>query len=154
MTRIPDTFNAAFVEDMRLRLESLTEAAVSRQPAPEVWSAKQVLGHLVDSAANNHARWARMAGEDDLTFPTWDQDAWMTVQDWQGREWVEILPLWHAYNLHLARFASLLTPEALDRRARIGTLNGGEPMMLEALLAHYERHMRHHLAQIWERAEA
>ena len=136
------------------RLQAITDERASVNPAPEVWSAKQVLGHLVDSAANNHARWARMASEDNLTFPTWNQDAWMTVQDWQGREWVDILTLWHAYNLHLARFASLLTPEALTHRARIGTLNGGEPMTLEELLAHYERHLRHHLVQIWERAGA
>lgn len=135
------------------RLQAITEEWASLKPAPDVWSAQQVLGHLVDSAANHHARWARMVGEDNLTFPTWDQNAWMMVQDWQGREWAEILPLWHAYNLHLAHFASLLTPEALTHCARIGTLNGGEPMTLEQLLAHYERHMRHHLSQIWERAE-
>ena len=136
------------------RLQAVSEERASRKPAPEVWSAKQVLGHLVDSAANHHARWAHMAGEDGLTFPTWDQEAWMTVQDWQGREWDEVLPLWHAYNVHLARFAALLTPEALTHRARVGTLNGGEQMTLEQLLAHYQRHLRHHLAQIWERAEA
>lgn len=133
-------------------LEAFSEVQVSRIPVPGVWSAKQVLGHLVDSAANNHARWARMAGEDGLSFPTWDQDAWMTVQDWQGRPWDEVLELWFRYNLHLAWFAGRLSPAALRHTARIGTLNGGEPMRLAQLLTHYDTHLNHHLAQVRERA--
>lgn len=132
-------------------LRALTGEQVGRIPAPGVWSARQVLGHLVDSAANNHARWARMAGEDGLSFPTWDQNAWMTVQDWQGQEWAEILTLWYAYNVHLARFASLLPAASLTHTARIGTLNGGQPMTLARLLAHYDTHLKQHLEQIRER---
>ncbi|WP_425146645.1 DinB family protein [Deinococcus sp.] len=133
------------------RLQAIQEGQAARQPAPDVWSAKQVLGHLIDSACNNHARWARMATQNDLSFPTWDQNAWMDVQDWQGRPWTEILALWHAYNLHLTRLAALLAPVALIHRARVGTLNGGEPMTLAELLRHYQRHLLHHLSQIWER---
>lgn len=134
-------------------LSVLDEAAVSAVPAPGVWSAKQVLGHLVDSACNHHARWARMATEDDLVFPAWDQDAWNAAQDWQGRPWTEILALWHAYHLHLPHFAALLPEERLhSARAVVGRLNGGEPMTLAELVTHYDRHLTHHFAQIWERA--
>ncbi|MPY67441.1 DinB family protein [Deinococcus sp. SDU3-2] len=133
-------------------LGTLDEETVSRVPAPGVWSPKQVLGHLVDSACNNHARWARMATEDDLVFPVWDQDAWNLAQDWQGRPWAEILDLWHAYNLHLAHFAALLPPERLHTaRATVGRLNGKQPITLGELLEHYDRHLSHHLGQIWER---
>ena len=140
------------VEAASAELAGFDEAAVSRQPAPEVWSAKQVLGHLVDSACNNHARLARMATEDNLAFPTWDQDAWMRVQDWQGETWTDILALWRGYNLHLARFIGRLPPASLSNSARIGTLNGGEPLTLAELLDHYVRHLQHHLAQIRGRA--
>jgi uncharacterized damage-inducible protein DinB len=145
-------FNRARVEEVYGWLASLPEVALERIPAPGGWSPKQVLGHLIDSACNNHARWARIAGQDGLLFPTWDQDGWNAAQDWQHAPWPELLALWHSYNLHLARFQSLLTPEALAHTARIGRLNGGEPMTLAELLEHYERHLSHHLAQIRERA--
>ena len=149
------SFSRAGVEAIAAELGQLGEAAVDRVPAPGVWSAKQVLGHLVDSACNNHARWARMVSEDDLVFPVWDQDAWNAAQDWPGRPWAEILTLWTAYNLHLARFASLLPPERLHTaHATVGRLNGGQPMTLAELLAHYERHLHHHLGQIRERVGA
>lgn len=143
--------NRADVEATHAWLAGLTEAQVSRRPAPGVWSPKQVLGHLIDSACNNHARWARISGEDDLTFPTWNQDAWMAAEDWQGRPWTEVLALWHAYNLHLAWFAGRLPEAVMTHTATIGTLNGGEPMTFAQLLAHYDTHLHKHLAQIRER---
>lgn len=144
-------FDLQMVEVTHAWLLKLDEAAVSRAPNEGVWSPKQVLGHLVDSAANNHARWARMAAEDGLTFPIWDQDAWNAVQDWQGEAWADIVSLWAAYNRHLVRFQTLLPEPALDHRARIGTLNGGQPLTLAELLAHYARHLHMHLDQIRER---
>jgi uncharacterized damage-inducible protein DinB len=147
-------FDRGSVDALHVRLAALSEAQVSRIPAPGVWSPKQLLGHLIDSACHNHARWARMATDDHLSFPTWDQNAWMTVQDWQGRPWAEVLALWYSYNLHLARFMALLPQGAMEHRARIGTLNGGEPMTLWQLLEHYVRHLGHHLTQLWERVGA
>lgn len=148
-------FSRASVEVAHGWLSGLDDAAVGRVPAPGVWSPKQVLGHLVDSTCNNHARWARMVTEDDLVFPVWDQDAWNLAQDWRGRPWAEILALWYAYNLHLARFAALLPPERLhSAQATVGRLNGGQPMTLAELLEHYDRHLHHHFGQIRERVGA
>lgn len=147
-------FDRSRVEEVHAWLASLPGAALERSSAPGVWSGKQVLGHLIDSACNNHARWARMATEDGLVFPTWDQDAWMAAQDWQGEPWPELLALWRGYNLHLARFQDRLTAEMLAHSARIGTLNGGLPMTLGELLDQYERHLSRHLAQIRERVGA
>ena len=33
------------------------------------WSPKQIVGHLIDSAANNHQRFVRAQFGDDLVFP-------------------------------------------------------------------------------------
>lgn len=150
MTTAP-AFNLPTVEATHAWLGGLTEPAVSRIPAPGVWSPKQVLGHLIDSACNNQDGWARMSAQDGLAFPTWDQDGWMQVQDWQAEPWADTLTLWHAYNRHLARFAALLPAASLGHRATIGTLNGGQPMTLAQLRDHYARHLHHHLAQIRER---
>jgi hypothetical protein len=50
----------------------------SRRPLkPGKWSAREVIGHLVDSACNNHQRFVRALFQDDLVFPGYDQDAWV-----------------------------------------------------------------------------
>lgn len=137
-------------------LSQLSEEQVSRKPAPDVWSAKQILGHLVDSAGNHRARWVQMAAQPQqpLALPTWEQEFWQAVQRWQMRPWADILAFWYAYNLHLIHFAAQLTPEQLAHSARVGTLNDGQPMTLQQLLERYDTHLHHHLAQIRERAGA
>lgn len=150
MTTVP-TFDLATVEAAHAWLSTLDEAAVARVPAPGVWSPKQVLGHLTDSACNHQVRWVQMAAEPGLTLAPWNQEAWMAVQAWQAEPWADILALWYGQNRHLARFKARLTPEQLGHPANVGTLNGGQPMTLAQLLEHYARHLHHHLGQIRER---
>ena len=38
------------------RLAAISRSRAARKDAPGSWSAKQELGHLIDSAANNHQR--------------------------------------------------------------------------------------------------
>ena len=45
------------------------------------------LGHLIDSAVNNHARFVRAQLQDDLVFPGYDQDGWVRVQRYDERSW-------------------------------------------------------------------
>ena len=133
------------------RLQVLTEAQASRKPAPEVWSAKELLGHLTDSAANNHARFVRAGVEDGLDLPGYDQNVWVQVGGWQERPWAEVLALWHAYQTHLAHVIARLPQGSLGHTLRIG---GGEPVTLGFVAEDYVRHQLHHLAQLWERAGA
>jgi hypothetical protein len=42
------------------RLRQIQDAEASNRPAPGKWSKKEILGHLVDSAANNHQRFVRL----------------------------------------------------------------------------------------------
>ena len=44
------------------------------RPAPGRWSAKELVGHLIDSASNNHQRFVRARWQDDLVFPGYAQD--------------------------------------------------------------------------------
>ena len=133
------------------RLEATGEAAASRKAAPEVWSAKQILGHLTDSAANNHARFVRAGAEDGLSLPGYDQDAWVAAGGYQTRPWADIVALWAAYQRQLAHVISRLTPAQLAHTLSVG---GGEPVTLEFMATDYVRHQLHHLAQVWERVEA
>ncbi|EYB69583.1 hypothetical protein DEIPH_ctg004orf0104 [Deinococcus phoenicis] len=129
-------------------LHALTEAQASRKPAPDVWSAQEILGHLIDSGVNNHERFVRAGAQDGLELPGYDQNTWVQVSGWQARPWLEVLALWEVYQSHLAHLIAHLPPASLTHNLRIG---GGEPVTLGFVTEDYVAHQLHHLAQIRER---
>ncbi|MDL2343469.1 DinB family protein [Deinococcus sp. MIMF12] len=130
------------------RLQAISEARAGHQPAPEVWSAKQIIGHLIDSGVNNHARFVRAGAEDGLSLPGYDQDLWVAAGAYQERSWAGLLALWEAYQLQLAQVMERLSPQ---QRSHTLTVGGGEPVTVQFLAEDYVRHQLHHLAQIPER---
>src|SRR4030095_2595683 len=57
------------VETASQQLRLLQETEVSLKPAPGKWSKKEILGHLIDSATNNHQRFVRTQMTEELIFP-------------------------------------------------------------------------------------
>ncbi len=154
-----------FVEDFRqtinnaaVRLSQISEEQSRKPLADGKWSRKEVIGHLIDSAANNHARFVRGQLEEDLVFPGYDQEKWVAIQQYSGEPWDQIIKLWKYYNLHLAHLISV-SEEAMrqQRRAkhnldRIGfqTVSSDRPTTLEYFMRDYVDHLRHHLRQVFE----
>lgn len=130
-------------------LRAVSEEAAFRKPAPEVWSAKQVVGHLIDSGVNNYARFVRAGAENGLALPGYDQNIWMAAGGYQQRLWTELITLWAAYQTQLAHVIGGLTPE---RRAHTLSI-GSEAVTLGFVATDDVCHQLHHLAQVWERAE-
>jgi hypothetical protein len=130
-------------EGARLRL--IPENEASRKPAAEKWCKKEVLGHLFDSAANNHQRFVRALLADELVFPGYVQNDWVRAQEYAGESWELMVDLWSALNRHLAHVVDRIPAAKLSMQCRIGE---NAPVTLEALIADYIRHMVHHLAQI------
>ena len=87
-------------------LAGFTEAESEQRPTPERWTKKEVVGHLIDSAFNNHQRFVhgQIAGPHD--FPAYDQEQWVRVQHYQTAPWNDLIPLWQAANTHLVHIAS------------------------------------------------
>src|ERR1700683_1646953 len=114
----------------------------SRRPAlPGGWSRKQVIGHLIDSASNNHQRFVRAALQSSLEFPGYDQNGNVSVQAPQEADWLLLVSLWAAYNRYLAHVIAHLPDSKLQTVCRIGT---GEPVTLAFLATDYVAHMLHH----------
>ncbi|THF68291.1 DinB family protein [Deinococcus sp. Arct2-2] len=133
------------------RLQALTDAQASAKAAPDVWSAKEVLGHLIDSGVNNHARFVRASVRDGLELPGYAQNDWVAAGAYGARAWADLVSLWAAYQLQLAHIIAHLPPPALARTVRVG---GGEAVTLGFLAEDYVAHQMHHLNQIWERTGA
>ncbi|WP_293912350.1 DinB family protein [Deinococcus sp.] len=133
------------------RLRAINETQAARQPDPAIWSAKQILGHLIDSGANNHARFVLAGQQSGLSLPGYDQNLWAEVGDYQHRPWSELVALWAAYQTQLAHIIDNLTPEQRGHTLSIG---GGESVTLAFVASDYTRHQLHHLGQVWERTRA
>ncbi len=71
----------------RDRLQAIDETKSARRPAPGKWSPKEIIGHLIDSASNNHQRFVRAQFQDHLIFPGYNQEAWVEAQDYQNSQW-------------------------------------------------------------------
>ena len=139
------------VSEFRTTLESASNK-LPALPDPESaaagqWSRKQILGHLLDSAANNHHRFVRAQIQDELTMPGYAQEAWVATQHYQDRSWSDLLAFWLAYNHHLLHLMETVPEYRRRNPIRIG---GDDPVTLEFLMIDYVRHLKHHLSQILE----
>jgi hypothetical protein len=127
------------------KLRALPEEEVMRSRGAGKWVKKEILGHLIDSAANNHQRFVRAQLSERLVWPGYEQDGWVAVQRYRDRSWADIVLLWEQLNRHLAHVMANIPADRLSTKCVIGE---GEPVTLEWLMSDYVRHLRHHLDQI------
>src|SRR5947207_5943090 len=118
-----------FLDEFRTTLESASERLLEIPEAEtEValeggWCAKQLLGHLIDSAANNHSRFVRAQLQDDLWFEGYAQEEWVRIQKYEQEAWVSLVDLWTNYNLHLLHVISNIPEEILNKPRAKHTLD-------------------------------
>jgi len=127
----------------RLRMIPAQDAA--RRPSADAWSKREIVGHLIDSASNNHQRFVRAVVSGDVSFPAYTQNDWVRAQRYSEESWDLLVDLWSAFNLHLSHLIDRIPEESLSAPCRIGEK---PPILLEALIADYVRHMEHHLGQL------
>ena len=143
------------VEREATRLLGAPPDAVERRPAKGGWSAKEVLGHLIDSAAVNHQRFVRAQWQD-LVFAAYAQDDWVEAQKYQDAPWIELVALWREYNRHIARVMTAIPIDVRLKEHRIHNLHeiamtpaaADQPATLEYLMRDYVEHLQHHVKQI------
>src|SRR3989454_12073614 len=156
-----------WLEDFRKTIESASEQLLSmpeqRTAIPRAegkWSPKQIIGHLIDSASNNHQRFVRAQFTDDLVFPGYEQDQWVRLQRYKDEPWSQLVQLWRHYNLHLLHLMSNV-PEQTPTQPRTRhnlhqlawrTVSESETVTLEYFIRDYIQHLQHHLAQIFDAA--
>lgn len=138
------------------RLLSIPAAASAMAPAAGKWSPREVIGHLIDSASNNHQRFVRAQFTEDLEFKGYEQAEWVTVQGYQEESWEQLIQLWKLYNLHLLHLITRISSEQLTKQRRKHNLHQiawqtvpvENPVTLEYFIRDYLDHLKHHLRQI------
>ena len=137
------------VDEACNQFRSLPEGTIEVRSNPGDWSVKEIVGHLVDSASNNHQRFVRLQVADGLVFPDYsqDNDAWVLIQRYQEAPWDALLALWRYFNLHLARVIRSVNERCIDH---IWVVDEDTSITLGELMIDYLRHLKDHLKQIKE----
>jgi len=134
------------LESSSKRLLAISEESAEKRPSPESWCKKEILGHLIDSASNNHQRFVRLQLAPSLAMPAYEQNGWVRSQNYAGRPWRDLVELWLAYNRHLVH----IIRNADTGAARHVWKQPAGDTDLHFLIEDYLRHLNHHLAQILE----
>jgi DinB superfamily len=124
------------------------DRAATHPSGPASWSPKQELGHLIDSAANNHVRFVRAALEPEYRGPSYRQNDWVKIHDYQNGEWDFLVTLWFHYNSLLATVIENIPREKFATECTIGD---GPAAALDFVIEDYVRHIQHHLDHILAR---
>lgn len=128
-------------------LLEVDDLSAGRKPEADVWSAKEILGHLMDAASHAHQRFVRAALEDGARLPGYKQDEWVNLAAYQHRDWQGLVAFWVASHQHLWQIVARLSDAQLEHQLFVGS----RQIALHELIDAYGRHLQHHLAQIRQR---
>ena len=131
-----------------LLLKSIGERDAAVKPGPAIWSQKEELGHLIDSAANNHVRFVRASLEPEFRGLGYEQDGWVALHGYHEMEWAELVDFWKRYNAFLAGLVRRIPEAHLGKKCIVGE---SQPVTLQFLIEDYILHMQHHLDHILKR---
>jgi hypothetical protein len=137
----------AIIETVEPQLSQMNPDETGFKPDPHEWSKKEILGHLIDSAANNHQRFVRAVNKVAAVFPAYDQNEWVRIQQHNQRPWASLVALWSAYNHHLSHVIECIPEDAASSPCSIGK---DDPVPLQFVVTDYLRHLRHHLKDLLE----
>lgn len=112
-------------------------------------SIKQILGHLIDSASNNHQRMVRLQYNEQLIFPDYrqDNDLWISIQDYQHADWNNLIQLWKFYNLHIIQVIKTVDVSKLEN---YWLDFEGTKVTLKNMIEGYLTHLNLHIDEIQE----
>lgn len=128
-------------------LLALAEEQAVETRRPGSWTRKHELGHLIDSAANNHIRIANAAIHGAFEGPSYAQEEWVRLHGYDELPWSSLVHFWFRYNALLVQLIQRVDPARLSSPCTIA----GRRLTLEEVIGEYVLHMQHHLDQILHR---
>jgi len=133
------------IESAYQDLRNVTEERSSTSWREGGWSRREILGHLVDSALNNHQRFVRAALGGSYTGPTYAQSDWVDIHGYHSMPWASLLEHWRLQNVLLGEVIRRVPESMLEAPCLIGD---NAPVSLRFLIEDYVAHLDHHLKQL------
>lgn len=127
--------------------ESLTEVRVS----DDKWTLKEIIGHLIDSASNNHQRFVRLKLSSEIEFPDYNNIEWLQSQNHTNMRFSDLLLLFYYYNKLIVNILLNIDDKSLNNRWNIAWDDNSSFITLEKLANHYVEHMKNHVTHFKER---
>ncbi len=143
-TRLARQFRAE-LSSLRAELLALPPALADTPWRAGGWTRKQIVGHLLDSAANNRQRFVRAATDGCYAGPKYAQDAWVAAHGYASQPWDTLVRWWQAEHEILAAIVDRIPEERLQASCIVGE---DEPVTLRFLIEDYLVHQRWHFAQL------
>lgn len=135
----------AELDELGAILQSVREGLADVSWRSGGWNRKQLLGHLLDSAANNRQRFVRAAIDGQYAGPTYAQEEWVAAHGYESQSWQTLLRWWNVEHEILAAVVDGIPEDRLSASCGVG---GEPPVTLRFLIEDYLRHQRHHVGQI------
>lgn len=146
----------SIIHNVNPEMKQISETNARMERGPGKWSRIEIVGHLIDSATNNHRRFVLAHFQDDLMFDGYSQDDWVRVQDYQHQNWIWLIDFWANYNQLIAEQMDRV-PDSVKHRQHSNhclhqiawkTVPANEPATLDYLMKDYVGHLEHHVGQI------
>jgi len=134
------------IDEIPSKLTSTNDEAFKAKLNPNKWSKQEILGHLIDSATNNHQRFVRSQFEV-IPLISYDQNGWNKHSYYNEFDKAQLIEFWEVYNCHILELIMKIPKESLTKKCNTG---GAENYTIEFLFNDYVDHMEYHLKQIVE----
>lgn len=139
-------------QDFRTEIEAIHTELLALDPALDGvpwrvggWTRRQIVGHLLDSAANNRQRFVRAAIDGHYAGPGYAQDEWVAAHGYIDQSWETLLRWWQVEHEILTAAVDRIPDDRLQASCAVGE---DAPVTLRFMIEDYLAHQRGHLAQL------
>lgn len=146
------------ISSIEKQLTKIDKQSAREKPAPEKWCINEIMGHLIDSALNNHRRFILMQINDDLIFDGYEQDKWVELQNYAIKDLQTLVETWEILNLNIISALMEIDMSFWDKKFENHSfdkilwqpVSRENPVTPEYFVKDYFGHLTHHLKQIFE----
>jgi DinB superfamily len=126
-------------------LKQISEENASQRYGDGVWTRKELLGHLIDSATNNRYQIVKTLVDGSYVGPSYNQEGWVKAHRYAGFRWTELVEAWRVENTLLRSVLSGITEPQWKWTCGVGF---SENATLRDKVDDYFGHLEHHLGQM------
>lgn len=114
------------------------------------WTLAEIVGHLIDSACNNHQRFVRLRFGDLESFPGYDAEPWISAQCYGAMDFCKLAQLWARFNEYLLELVLSTPQDALGNVWKTPDGDAALAFLMEDYYAHMHRHVEHYAERLAE----